>query len=176
MRTVTDAETQKKAELQALIEAGADPEQIIAAAQEVAQAILEAAEAEAALKFQGHTWTPEQRAALSAKLKGRPGKPWTDEQRAKLASVWTPEKRAELSAKLTGRHLTDEQKAKLSNSLRANKQQREAAQTALQNRIAELEAMLAGTGVTAPEPTFEESSETETEAEPENRRGRRRNS
>ena len=144
MRTISETENQKKAELAALIASGASADEIQAKAVEIADAILEAADAEAALKLQGHKWTDEQRAALSAKMKGRPGTKWTDEQRAKLREAWTPEKRAELSAKLTGRHLTDEQKAKLSTSLKAGKAKRQEEQDNLRNRIAELEAMLRG--------------------------------
>lgn len=149
-RTETSAETELKAKLNELIANGAPADEITAMASQVAQQIIEAAEAEAALKLQtGHKWTDEQRAALSAKLKGRPGKPKTEEERAKMRASWTPEKRAQLSEKLKGRTLTPEQREKLSNSLKANKAAKEQAQKALQDRIAELEAQLQGQQATA---------------------------
>jgi hypothetical protein len=158
MRTVTDHEVELKNQLAELKSQGADLDTILAKTEEIAAYIIESAEAEAALKFTGHKWTEEQRKNLSDKLKGRPGKPWTDEQRAKFSASMTPEKRQALSDKLKGRKMTDEQKAKMSATMQANAAKKAEAQAALEQRVKELEAQLAGQTV---------------EEEPQGRRGRR---
>jgi len=159
-----------KASLNDLLTSGADADTISAAVEElVAQSIVEA-------KPAGKKWTPEQRAALSEKLKGRAGKPMSDEARQKIKDSWTPEKRAQLGEKLRGRTLTEEQRARLSNSLKAGKAAKEAQQAAMQARIAELEARLQGqstmTSDAADEAVAEVSSEPVAEA-PARGRGRR---
>lgn len=148
MRTITDRETELKAELQSLIASGAGADLIVAAAEAVANQIIEAAEAEASL------------------FGSRKGVPMTPEQRQHLKDVWTPEKRAEQSAKLKGRTLTPEQREKLSNSLKQTKAKREEEKAALLARIAELEAQMSGNGTAV--------AEGEPEVEGEGRRGRRR--
>lgn len=122
MRTITDREVELKAHLTSLITSGSDPNEIVAAAEAVAKQILDSAEAEAELM--------------------RPNRSMSEEQKQHLREVWTPEKRAAHAEKLKGRVLTDEQRMRLSNSLKERKAQQEQEHNTLLNRIKELEALL----------------------------------
>ena len=88
----------------------------------------------------------ELKAARAAGINLRTGKPWTDEQRAKQSAYWTPERRAEFSAKSKGRTVSPEAKANIQAAAVARKNR----QAAMEARLKELEAIVAGKA-TAPE-------------------------
>lgn len=94
------------------------------------------------------TMTPEEkrehrRERREARKRGeyvRVGKPWTEEQRAKQQAAWTPERREAQRAKAVGRTPSPETVERIRASAAARKER----QAAMEARLAELEAIVAG--------------------------------
>lgn len=125
----------------ATAEAAGNPEEALAAYRSLAEAMKRAPGNRATL-------SPEEKKAKrtarrEARKRGeyvRQGKPWSEEQRAKQAAQWTPEKRAEASQRSKGRVASPEQVEKLKAAAQARRDKQEA----MQKRLAELEAIVAG--------------------------------
>lgn len=128
-------------------DASGDPQAALEVYRELAEALKKA-------PANRSTKTPEERKAArqarrEARKRGeyvRQGKPWTDEQRAKQAANWTPERRAAASERSKGRQATPEQIEKL----KAAGQARRERQAAMEKRLKELEALVAGGEIPLP--------------------------